>query len=262
MSENKFKDMGYDAVLPMHLVLNTEIEPQAKCLYAVVRRLASINGECYASNKYLANTFDAGERTIREWLASLIEFGYIKINYNHLGNERIIEICHVNKKINTPGEKPPGGVAKNRQGGGEKSPYKEELLNKNIKEDNCSVPSAASDLPKKILKKRTDGKEISIELDDVFRHSILQRKDWKPSHIWKSWEILHKSDVHVNDMMGFIEGTIENLQKKESMSKLRETKKSDNKCNNTQKTGRAPTEEDWKNLGSTKQLWQQLGLTV
>ena len=102
MSEKKFQDLGpgFDAVLPMHLMLNKDVVPQAKSLYAVIRCLSGMNGVCYASNEYLESTFDVNTTTIQRWLNSLEELGYIKSWLNEQGNQRTIEICDDFKNLN------------------------------------------------------------------------------------------------------------------------------------------------------------------
>lgn len=74
----KFQELAFDVVLPAHLLVNPNVEPSAKIFYGLVRNLTKLEGYCFASNKYLAEMMEVDERTIKRWLQSLEEEGYLE----------------------------------------------------------------------------------------------------------------------------------------------------------------------------------------
>src|SRR5690606_41176538 len=86
------QDLGYDIVLPSHLLLNENLEANAKLFYGVIRNLTRHHGYCYASNNYLAKQMNVKERMVRNWLESLEKEGYIKRSFDDTGSKRHIEL--------------------------------------------------------------------------------------------------------------------------------------------------------------------------
>lgn len=74
----KFQELAFDVVLPSHLLVNPNLEPNAKLLYGLVRNLSRLEGYCFARNKYLAEMMEVDPRTIQRWLQGLEEQGYIE----------------------------------------------------------------------------------------------------------------------------------------------------------------------------------------
>lgn len=127
-----------------------------------------------------------------------------------------------------------------------KRPTKETLTKE--KKTVCPTPPVgAPESPKVVKKFGTDGKEEILEKDDVFRYAVQHRKDWSTKEIEEAWEILVKYEGRVNDLMGFIAGTLENIRKKETLEKLRSVDKKEKKsccAHHGSQEGRAPTKEE------------------
>lgn len=91
-------------------------------------------------------------------------------------------------------------------------------------------PVGALALPKIVKKFGTDGKEESLELDEVYRRAIGLKKDWLPAEIVEVWQILCSYEGRVNDLWKFLEGTIEKLRKKVNFEKMNPKKKENKEC--------------------------------
>lgn len=106
MSQDKFKDLSFDAVIPSHLLLNRNLEPNAKILYAFIRNLTKKEGYCYASNSYLAELMDVDIRSVQIWLVSLKQQGYIEVEQDVQRRiyltDSFLKKCLGDEKIFTP----------------------------------------------------------------------------------------------------------------------------------------------------------------
>lgn len=118
-----------------------------------------------------------------------------------------------------------------------------------VKEKKIVCPSAPvgpSGAEKRVEKITTHGQKIALNFDDLIKKSIQQNKDWTLAEITQAWQILQAYDGRVNDLDGFMEGTIEQNRKKkklETMNKASEAcQKQSQKVTLTQ--GRPPTQEE------------------
>lgn len=74
-------ELSFDCVIPSAIFFNENLEPAAIKCYAIIRNLTKMNGYCFATNKYLAKILEAGERTVKTWISSLEEEGYLEIEH-------------------------------------------------------------------------------------------------------------------------------------------------------------------------------------
>lgn len=111
---------SYFAIITGPLLDNRALAANAKLLYASITSLTDSRGYCWASNKYLADRFGWGERTVTRLVAQLQEQGFIRtamaLNKEtgqmerriYIGNEAAEGVA----KIGDPSQNWPGGVAK------------------------------------------------------------------------------------------------------------------------------------------------------
>lgn len=233
----KIKDLHFDAVLPSHLLLNQEIEPNAKILYAIVRNLTKIEGYCYARNQYLADIMDCCVATIKVWLGNLEKEGYIEVEHDTegFGYERKIWISDNFKKSlqRLKNQPPPAELS------APPSQKISHMKEDSIKEDSgnpvvCPPTPSRGPMALKLRKRTSDGKEIEVNQDDIFRQAIAQRKDWTTGEIFEAWEALEKTSI-CNDGWRYIEGTIEKLRNKKKFNKM--------------KSATDKEEKSWKKMG-------------
>lgn len=112
---------SYFAIITGPLLDNRALAPNAKLLYASITSLTDSRGYCWASNKYLANRFGWGERTVTRLVAQLKEHGFIRtvmaLNKETGQMERRIyignEAADCVAKIGDTSQNWRGGVAKN-----------------------------------------------------------------------------------------------------------------------------------------------------
>lgn len=112
---------SYFAIITGPLLDNRALAANAKLLYASITSLTDSRGYCWASNKYLADRFGWGERTVTRLVAQLQEQGFIRtamaLNKEtgqmerriYIGNEAAEGVA----KIGDPSQNWRGGIAKN-----------------------------------------------------------------------------------------------------------------------------------------------------
>ena len=219
------QDIRFDAVLPSHLIFNENLVPEAKLFYAVVRNLCNKYGYCWASNEYLSSLMQKDERTIRRWLKSLYKEKYLEVTYGKPSEntERKIYVVEGFKKRipRTKLSNPPDKIV----------PHKEDSL----KEDtNCLVEepisSPPSDINKFITKHGMQGQKIECSFLAVIQHGINEKLNWVLPEIEEAWNVLAKYKDGINNYIGFIVSTINNLKKK---SKSNFNTKGKTKCKAT-----------------------------
>ena len=85
---------SYYAVIPANVRYDKTLPPLARLMYAEITALSNQYGFCFATNKYFAELYEVTDRTVRNWIESLIEKGYIARNYVVIGKtkRRILSI--------------------------------------------------------------------------------------------------------------------------------------------------------------------------
>lgn len=77
---------SYYTVMPAVVRYDDRLKANEKILYSEIVTLASKNGYCYASNKYLAEIYGVSIVSISNWINRLIDLGYVK-NENEFLND-------------------------------------------------------------------------------------------------------------------------------------------------------------------------------
>jgi len=179
------QDLGYDIVLPSHLLLNENLEANAKLFYGVIRNLTRHHGYCYASNNYLAKQMNVKERMVRNWLESLEKEGYIKRSFDDTGSKRHIELSfefqeknRMAKNCHPPGKKLPPPPAKNCH---QKEDNRKKIINSSKqarKRPSPAAPAAAS-IEEQIRSSRipSDKQEAAINYYRAFKDEVDKKKN-------------------------------------------------------------------------------------
>lgn len=79
MTEDKNRKEGLFAYIPMMLIMDNSVQPNAKLLYGILTSLASSEGYCWASNEYLSKHFDVHKKTVSVWVSELKDRDYIEV---------------------------------------------------------------------------------------------------------------------------------------------------------------------------------------
>lgn len=104
MSENK---ASYYAIIPANVRYDSELIPSAKLLYGEITALCNKEGYCWASNSYFSELYGVSITTIKNWLKSLEDGGYIdrQVKYKEGSKEidtRWITIVAEGRQENLP----------------------------------------------------------------------------------------------------------------------------------------------------------------
>jgi hypothetical protein len=75
---------AYYAVIPADVRYCKDLSPNAKLLYGEITALCNKNGYCWAGDKYFADLYEVDVRSIKNWMASLKNLGFIETEpFNH-----------------------------------------------------------------------------------------------------------------------------------------------------------------------------------
>lgn len=131
-------------IIPATVRRSKDLEPGAKILYCEISALSNLEMYCWASNAYFASIYDVDERTIKRWLESLKDAGFIEVVLDKKGfvTRRKIYTDMNLQKIVTKGQKCPPRGDKNVPTGGQKCPpNKISELDKPTTEKTAAVSS-------------------------------------------------------------------------------------------------------------------------
>lgn len=90
MESENIKRSNWDTILPAKVRYDSRLKGEAKILYSEILLLSSQKGYCYATDKYLAESYSSSQRSINRHIASLKKLGYIKIETKRQG-KRVTE---------------------------------------------------------------------------------------------------------------------------------------------------------------------------
>ena len=79
MDANNNLQQSYFTVIPATVRKDDELSTNAKILYGDIVALANVNGYCYASNQYFAQSFGLTERSVTRLISKLEERGHIRV---------------------------------------------------------------------------------------------------------------------------------------------------------------------------------------
>lgn len=87
----KKSEPNYYAILPAYVRYDSQLEPNAKLLFAELTALSGVQGYCYSRDDYFSGIYHVTVRTVQSWLLSLEQRGYITRHGE--GCNRKIYIC-------------------------------------------------------------------------------------------------------------------------------------------------------------------------
>lgn len=70
--------INYSASIPMHILTSKKLSSTDKLVYTIVNGLSKKNGDCWASNTYIANQLDIKKDTVSKIISKLVDLGYMK----------------------------------------------------------------------------------------------------------------------------------------------------------------------------------------
>jgi hypothetical protein len=166
----------------------------------------------------LAKDAQAGAiRILKE--KSLIEtkqMGMPSKRHFRIFKEKFTEFCNSDNKKEETRQQDVGNSENKMSGIPTTAPYIEEPTQET--KVVCYPPPVGSDveppLIKKIKKIHMNGHEIEADLDEVFRRSIFEKKDWTTKEIQEAWIILCKYQGKIREVFDYISGTVKNVRNK------------------------------------------------
>lgn len=198
---------------------------------------------------HLSEVSTDGKDAIYSAINELVEAGYIKkIQYREKGRFVSYDYEVSEIKIILPQRENPEAVNPD-----EENPPLLSIEEEPSIEKDCLL-SAGAEVQKEL-------NSAIISKDDLFKHAVTKRFDWKISEIEDSFEILKNYKGTIRDPIAFIEGTIHNFRTKQK-SKFLNKKDKEESCNtpkkneSEQKYARKLTSADCVDPDLVKQLWQ------
>ena len=82
---------NYYTILPAEVRYDRRLLANAKLIYSEILCLSRKKGYCHASNSYFAKIMDASITSVSKWINSLIEYGYLRVEYKYLKNTKHID---------------------------------------------------------------------------------------------------------------------------------------------------------------------------
>ena len=84
-------ERAYYSIIPATVMNDSNLSANEKLLYAEITALANDKGYCFMSNKAFAERLNTSDRSIRRWLQSLSEKGYLVIKVIRNENQEVLE---------------------------------------------------------------------------------------------------------------------------------------------------------------------------
>lgn len=82
---------NYYAVIPGEVRYDSRLSANAKLLYGEITALCNEKGYCWAGNDYFAKLYSVSERSIINWINSLVDAGYITRQLEYYPNSKNIK---------------------------------------------------------------------------------------------------------------------------------------------------------------------------
>lgn len=191
---------NYYAIIPAIVRYDEDLTPNAKLLYGEITALCNRQGYCFATNEYFAQLYNVSIKSISNWINTLKNKNYIKIETCIKDME---ENFQKGRKIFL------GGVEKNFQHNNTSINNKENIIiNNNIKEKSIKFKKPTIEEIKQYCSERNNKIDAEHFYDyyesngwKVGRNSM---KDWKATI--RTWERNSRNnkqddDSYLNDPM-------------------------------------------------------------
>ena len=139
---------SYYAVIPANVRYDERLPMGARFLYGEITALCNEKGYCWAGNKYFADLYKVTDRTIRTWISSLINNGYIVSDLVYREDSKEVEARYLKVTESTPGRNFPNPTEENFRTPGKKLPYptEENFLDNNTTNNTLEYTTISNDI--------------------------------------------------------------------------------------------------------------------
>jgi hypothetical protein len=198
------ESIAYSVSIPMSILMDKKLSSTDKLVYAMICGLSKKNGDCWASNAYIASQLDLKKDTVSRVISKLVEIGYVKRKEFRNENKEVVKrllssihaLSNVLPDFNTiplleENENPIGEFSNTSPG--KIQVYIEDYNKEDIKDNNISakpkkkvfVPPTLDEV-KVFFRENWYSEEIAIR---AFKH--YEENDWKDTYNnkvlnWKS----------------------------------------------------------------------------
>jgi hypothetical protein len=92
---------NFYSITPANVRYDKNLSDKAKLLYGEITALTSVEGYCWATNKYFAELYDVSERTVTRLIAQLEEGKYIRVELTKNGYKTVrkLYLTEVDKNV-------------------------------------------------------------------------------------------------------------------------------------------------------------------
>ncbi|MEE0473740.1 MAG: helix-turn-helix domain-containing protein [Holdemanella biformis] len=85
------RQKSYYAIIPANVRYDKDLAPNAKLLYGEITTLCNEKGYCWASNQYFAELYGVSVLSIKRWVNSLVNKGYVYRTLTYKPNSKEVD---------------------------------------------------------------------------------------------------------------------------------------------------------------------------
>jgi DNA-binding MarR family transcriptional regulator len=83
--------LSFSVSIPMSILMDKKLSSTDKLVYAMICGLSKKNGDCWASNAYIATQLDLKKDTVSRVISKLVEIGYVKRKEFRNENKEVVK---------------------------------------------------------------------------------------------------------------------------------------------------------------------------
>lgn len=83
--------LSFSVSIPMSILMDKKLSSTDKLVYAMICGLSKKNGDCWASNAYIASQLDLKKDTVSRVISKLVEIGYVKRKEFRNENKEVVK---------------------------------------------------------------------------------------------------------------------------------------------------------------------------
>ena len=179
---------SYYAVIPANVRYDERLPMGARFLYGEITALCNEKGYCWAGNKYFADLYKVTDRTIRTWISSLINNGYIVSDLVYREDSKEVEARYLKVTESTPGRNFPNPPEENFRTPGKKLPYspEENFLDNNTTNTTLEYSTISKDI---VVGQQTKTKKfIKPTIEEIEKYCIERKNGVNATKFFNYYE--------------------------------------------------------------------------
>jgi DNA-binding Lrp family transcriptional regulator len=223
------ESIAYSVSIPMSILMDKKLSSTDKLVYAMICGLSKKNGDCWASNAYIASQLDLKKDTVSRVISKLVEIGYVKRKEFRNENKEVVKrllssihaLSNVLPDFNTiplleENDNPIGEFSNTSPG--KIQGYIEDYIKEDIKDNNISAKSKkkgfvppTEDEVKVFFRENGYNEETAIKSyrhyvelgwTDSYGNKVLNWKSKMRNNWFKDQYKIQESKIKVRDIFG------------------------------------------------------------